>query len=50
MHRKENNSRVRFLNRGENGEYVRLLPVIWKKYPEHTAEFIFAPNNGTDAE
>ena len=45
-HRKENNSRVRFLSRGENGEYGRLLKVIREKAPEHLAEFIFALNTG----
>ena len=45
-HRKENNSRVRFLARGENDEYARLSKVIRAKYPEHFAEFIFALNTG----
>jgi integrase len=45
-HRKENNNRVRFLSRGENGEYERLVKVIREKYPEHLAEFIFALNTG----
>jgi len=45
-HRKENNSRVRFLSRGENGEYARLVKAIREKYPEHLAEFIFALNTG----
>jgi integrase len=45
-HRKENDSRVRFLGRGENGEYARLAKVIGAKYPEHLAEFIFALNTG----
>jgi integrase len=45
-HRKENNSRVRFLSRGENGEYARLASVIREQYPEHLAEFIFALNAG----
>jgi integrase len=45
-HRKENNSRVRFLGRGENEEYPRLFKVIREKYPEHLAEFIFALNTG----
>jgi integrase len=45
-HRKENNSRVRFLSRGENGEYARLVNAIREKYPEHVAEFIFALNTG----
>jgi integrase len=51
-HRKENNSRVRFLSRAdekgraENGEYARLVKVIRSEYPEHLAEFIFALNTG----
>jgi integrase len=45
-HRKENNSRVRFLSRGENSEYTRLAKVIREKYPEHYAEFVFALNTG----
>jgi integrase len=45
-HRKENNNRVRFLSRGEKGEYARLLTVIREKYPEHVAEFVFALNTG----
>jgi integrase len=45
-HRKENNSRVRFLCRGENEEYARLAKVIRQKYPEHLSEFIFALNTG----
>jgi integrase len=45
-HRKESNNRVRFLSRGENGEYARLAKVIREKYPEHNAEFIFALNTG----
>jgi site-specific recombinase XerD len=45
-HRKENNSRVRFLSRGENGEYARLVKAIREKSPEHVAEFIFALNTG----
>ena len=45
-HRKENNSRVRFLSRGENGEYSRLVNAIREKYPEHVAEFISALNTG----
>jgi integrase len=45
-HRKEDNSRVRFLSRGENGEYTRLVNVIREKYPEHLAEFIFGLNTG----
>jgi integrase len=48
-HRKENNSRVRFLSRGRKGEdneYERLFNVIRAKYPGHLAEFIFALNTG----
>jgi integrase len=48
-HRKENNSRVRFLSRGRNGggnEYELLFNVIRGQYPEHLAEFIFALNTG----
>lgn len=45
-HRMENNSRVRFLSRDENGEYVRLGEVIREKYAEHISEFIFALNTG----
>lgn len=48
-HRKENNSRVRFLSRGRKGEdneYERLLNIIRKKYPEHLPEFVFALNTG----
>ena len=45
-HRNENNSRVRFLSRGENGEYRRLFKVIRENHPEHLAEFIFALNTG----
>ena len=45
-HKKENNSRVRFLSRGENEEYSRLTKVIREKYPEHLSEFIFSVNTG----
>jgi integrase len=45
-HRKENNSRVRFLSRDESGEHSRLAKVILEKYPEHFAEFIFGLNTG----
>jgi hypothetical protein len=45
-HRKENNSRVRFLSRGENGEYASLTKVFREKYPVHLAEFIFGLNTG----
>jgi hypothetical protein len=39
-------SRMRFLSRGENGEYARLVNAIREKYAEHVAEFIFALNTG----
>ncbi len=50
-HRKENNSRVRFLSREEdgkveNGEDARLADAIRQNYPEHLAEFIFAKSTG----
>jgi integrase len=45
-HRKENNSRVRFLSRGETGEHARLVRTIREEYPQHVAEFIFALNTG----
>ena len=45
-HRRENNSRVRFLSRGKNGEYEGLLRVIRQRYSEHEAEFILALNTG----
>jgi hypothetical protein len=45
-HRREDNSRVRFLSRGEDEEYARLMKVIREKYPEHVAEFIFSLNTG----
>jgi site-specific recombinase XerD len=45
-HRREDNSRVRFLSRGEKGEYAALVKVIGEKYPEHLAEFIFSVNMG----
>ena len=45
-HRKENNSRVRYLSRGEKGEYPRLLKIIRENHPEHLAEFIFALKTG----
>jgi integrase len=51
-HRKENNSRVRYLSRAdekgraEKGEYARLLKAIRDDYLEHVAEFIFALNTG----
>ena len=48
-HKKENNSRVRFLSRdqdGKEGEYSRLSKTIRKSYPEHIQELIFAVNTG----
>lgn len=45
-HRKEHNARVRFLSRGDKGEYPKLLKVIREQYPEHVAEFNFAINTG----
>ena len=50
-HWKENNSRVRYLNRiekseHEKSEHVRLVNVIRREYPEHLAEFVFALNTG----
>src|SRR5215467_4019992 len=45
-HRRENNSRVRFLSRGEDGEHTRLTKIIRERYPEHFAEFVFALNTG----
>lgn len=51
-HRKENNSRVRFLARAdekgkvEKGEFALLLKVIQEKYSQHLPEFIFALNTG----
>ncbi len=45
-HRRENNSRLRFLSRGENGEYARLQNAIRESYPEHLAEFTFAVGTG----
>jgi hypothetical protein len=48
-HKKENNSRVRFLSRnqdGKDGEYARLSKEIKKSYPEHFSEFVFALNTG----
>src|SRR4029077_9879723 len=41
-HRREDNSRVRFLTRGNDSEHARLERVIREKYPEHLAEFIFS--------
>jgi len=45
-HRKESNSRVRFLSRGKDGDDARLTAAIQKEYPEHLAEYIFAKNTG----
>jgi integrase len=45
-HRKENNSRVRYLSRGSGNEYERLYRVIERDYPEHLAEFVFGLNTG----
>jgi hypothetical protein len=50
-HRKENNSRVRFLSteedgKVENGEDAKLTNAIRQNYPEHLAEFIFAKSTG----
>ncbi len=45
-HRRENNSRVRFLSRGDQGEYGRLNKVIREQYPEHLPEFLFALGTG----
>ena len=45
-HRKEDNNRVRYLTRGEQGEYERLKKVIGQQYPEHLGEFVFSVNTG----
>jgi integrase len=45
-HKREDNSRVRFLTRGKDGEYERLLAVVRRDYPEHLAELIFSVNTG----
>jgi integrase len=51
-HRKENNSRVRFLTREdengdrEKGEHARLVKVVREKYPEHLPELTFALSTG----
>jgi len=42
-HRREDNSRVRWLSRGKDGEYQRLVKAI---PTEHLAEFVFAVNTG----
>ena len=41
-HRKETNNRVRFLSRGKNGEYARLVKVLSEQYREHLAESYLA--------
>jgi integrase len=45
-HRKEDNNRVRFLDREPGGEYERLINVVRRDYPEHLAELIFSLNTG----
>jgi integrase len=51
-HRKENNSRVRYLSRSDEkgdpskGEFARLRKVIAEKYPERLAEFTFSLSTG----
>jgi len=45
-HRREDNSRVRFLDREPDGEYERLITVVRNDYPEHLAEVIFSLNTG----
>ena len=50
-HKKENNSRVRFLSKEldgkvEKSEDAKLIKVIRENYPEHLAEFIFAKSTG----
>lgn len=45
-HWRESNGRVRFLSRGENGEYVRLVKAIRERTPEHLPDFIFALHTG----
>jgi hypothetical protein len=45
-HRKEDNNRVRFLDREPGGEYERLINVVRNDYPEHLAELIFSLNTG----
>jgi hypothetical protein len=41
-HRREDNSRVRFLDLEPGGEYERLINVMRTDYPEHLAELISA--------
>lgn len=45
-HEREDNSRVRYLDREKDGEFERLYAVIAAKYPEHLAEFVFALGTG----
>jgi integrase len=45
-HRREDNSRVRFLDREPGGEYERLMTVVRQDYPEHLAELVFSLNTG----
>jgi integrase len=45
-HRREDNSRVRYLGREPNGEYDRLEKAVRRLYPEHLPELIFAVNTG----
>lgn len=45
-HLKEDNTHVRYLSRGEKGEYVRLMKVLRAEWPEHVAEVIFALSTG----
>jgi integrase len=45
-HRREDNSRVRFLDREKDGEYQRLIEVVGRDYPEHLPELIFSLNCG----
>lgn len=43
---RESGNRVRFLSRGENSEYERLVKAVREKTPEHLADLIFALNTG----
>jgi integrase len=45
-HRREDNSRLRFLSRGKDGEYAKLEKVIREKYPQHLPEFVFSLSTG----
>jgi integrase len=45
-HRREGNSRVRYLDREPDGEYKRLIQVVRRDYPEHLPELIFSLNTG----